>query len=65
MKEQVGKGAVLTAGIGCVTTGVALIKEGRLEFGIALVAIGFGLVLAYIYLMEKEVLKKVMRGKRR
>lgn len=63
VKEEVGKGAILTAGLGCVSAGIALIREGQLEYGIALLLVGFGLVVAYIYLLERQVVKKLGRVK--
>ena len=62
VKEEVGKGAILTAGVGCVSGGVALIKEGQLEYGIALLLVGFGLVVAYIYLLERQMVKRLGKG---
>ena len=61
MKEQAGKGAILTAGVGCVSSGITLIKEGQIEYGIALIIIGFALVFAYVYLMEKETIEKSVK----
>ena len=61
VKEQIGKGSILTAGIGCVSAGITLIKEGQIEYGIALIIIGFGLVFAYVYLMEKETVEKSVK----
>ena len=62
MKEEVGKGAVLTAGVGCVSAGVAMVGDGELELGIALILVGFGLVVAYVILLEKQVVERVRRG---
>ena len=62
MKEEVGKGAVLTAGVGCISAGVAMVRDGELELGIALILVGFGLVVAYVILLEKQVVERVRRG---
>ena len=62
MKEEVGKGAVLTAGVGCVSAGVAMVRDGELELGIALILVGFGLVVAYVILLEKQVVERVRKG---
>lgn len=60
MKEEIGKGSILTAGVGCVSAGIALAKEGQLEFGIGLVVAGLAFVVVFAYLLEKQVVKKVM-----
>ena len=44
-----------------VTTGITMVKEGSPLYGIALALIGFGLVIAYIYLMDSEVTRTVRR----
>jgi len=60
MKEQAGKGAILTAAIGCVSTGLSFLKNGQIEYGIALIIIGFGLTIAYVYLIEKQTVEKAV-----
>ena len=62
VKEEVGKGAILTAGVGCISAGIALVNEGQLEYGIGLLLVGFGLVVAYIYLLEKQIVQKVRKA---
>jgi hypothetical protein len=59
--EKVTKASVLTAGVGCVTAGVGLAKEGSPLYGVALALIGFGLVMAYIHLLDREVERMVRR----
>ena len=62
VKEQVGKGAILTAAVGCISAGVALVKEGNIEFGVALVVAGLAVAAIYVYLMEKQAVKKALEG---
>ena len=60
MKEQAGKGAILMAAIGCVSKGLSFLENGQIEYGIALIIIGFGLAIAYVYLIEKQTVKKAV-----
>jgi hypothetical protein len=63
-KEKVTKASILTAGIGCVTTGLSIVKDGVYLYGVLLVLLGFGLVVSYIYLVDREV-EKMLRGMKR
>lgn len=61
LKEEIGKATILSTGIGMISAGAALIQAGQIESGVALAAVGFGLVAVYVYLMEREVVSKVMK----
>ena len=60
VKEQVGKGAILSGGVACIGLGVALVKEGSIEYGIALILAGIVLAVIYVYLIERQAVKKAV-----
>jgi len=59
--EKVAKASILTVGVGCVTTGLDIVKEGAYMYGVLLAFIGFCLIAIYIYLADREVEKMVRR----
>ena len=61
-REKVAKASILTVGIGCVTAGLDIVKDGVYLYGVLLASIGFGLVIAYIYLIDREVERMVRRA---
>jgi len=60
VKEEISKGTILTTGVGLVSAGAILIKEGQLEGGTVLILAGFGLIVTFIYLLDKEVTRQVL-----
>jgi len=60
MRTAITKGAILAAGVSLVSAGAVLIQEGNLEGGCALILAGFGLIVVFIYLLDKEVTKHVL-----
>jgi len=60
-KEQVKKGALLTIGIALLSFGLSIGREGKIWEGIIICVIGFGLIIVFVYLLEKQTVEKVIK----
>jgi len=61
MKAQISKGTLLTIGIGLLSFGLSIGREGKITEAIILCVIGFCLVIVFIYLSEKQTVEKVIK----
>ncbi|MEM4429637.1 MAG: hypothetical protein QXM08_00555 [Thermofilaceae archaeon] len=58
--EVAGKGALLTVAVSAITAGVDLVKENPIG-GAACLAVGLILIVLWVRLLERQLLKS-MRG---
>jgi len=54
------KSALLTIAVSCITAGISLIKTD-LYGGLALLIIGFALVVVFAFLVERQAVNKVKK----
>ena len=57
--ETIGKGVLLTTGLGLITAGANLVTT-NIPAGVATMVAGFGCLTIFIYLFEKQLTKKIL-----
>jgi len=59
--EVAGKGALLTVAVSAITAGVDLVKENLIG-GAVCVAVGLTLIVLWVRLLERQLLKSLRGG---
>jgi len=59
--EKLSASVLLTIAVTLLTMGVTFIQQGNYETGVVCLLVGFGLIVATIYLLERGIISRVMK----
>jgi uncharacterized membrane protein YjjP (DUF1212 family) len=65
MKLEVSAGALLSLAVALISLGVNFLRSGDTASGAVCVLVGFGLICATIYLVERGIISRLAGGRQR